>query len=94
MSSTEFKDQRRLADGGHPNHCQGAADIQTHLRHLLATSEEIASNPVWGRAPPFIQLSVLQMFILYSNNKKMHNHINPNKDFVLIYISLLSLLNK
>ena len=28
------------------------------------------------------------MFILYSNNKKMHNHKNPNKDFVLIYIYL------
>jgi len=27
LSSTEFKDQRRLGDGGHPNRCQGAADI-------------------------------------------------------------------
>jgi len=58
LSSTEFKDQRRLADGAHPNRCQGAADIQIHLRHLLATSEEITSNPAWGRASPFIQLSV------------------------------------
>ena len=57
LSSTEFKDQRRLADGGHPNHCQGAADIQIHLRHLLH-QKELRQNPAWGRALPFIQLSV------------------------------------
>jgi len=84
----EFKDQRRLADGGHPNHCQSAADIQIHLRHLLH-QKELRQNPAWGGAPPFIQLSILLMFILYSNNKKMHNHKNPNKDFVFIYLCLV-----
>ena len=85
LSSTEFKDQRRLADGGHPNHYQGAADMQIDLRHLLH-QKELRQNPAWGRATTFIQLSALLMFIFYSNNKKIHNHKNPNKDFVLIYI--------
>jgi len=52
LSSTEFKDQRRLANGGHPNRCQGAVDIQIHLRHLLATSEEITSKSSLGESTP------------------------------------------
>jgi len=58
LSSTEFKDQRRLADGGHPNHCQGAVDFQIHLHHLLAILEEITSKSSLGESTPFIQLSV------------------------------------
>ena len=50
LSSTKFKDQRTLADGGHPNRCQGAADIQIHLRHLVATSEEITSKSSLGES--------------------------------------------
>ena len=52
LSSTKFKDQRRLANGGHPNWCQGAADIQIHLRHLLATSYEITSKSSLGESTP------------------------------------------
>ena len=52
LSSIEFKDQRRLADGGYPNRCQGAADIQIHLRHLLATSGEITSKSSLGESTP------------------------------------------
>jgi len=52
LSSTKFKDQRRLADGGHPNRCQGAADIQIHHRHLLATLEGIMSKSRLGESTP------------------------------------------
>ena len=48
----EFKGQRRLVDGGHSNRCEGAADIQIHLRHLLATSEEITSKSSLGESTP------------------------------------------
>ena len=48
----EFKDQRRLADGGHPNRCQGAADIQIHLCHLQAASKEIMSKSSLGESTP------------------------------------------
>jgi len=54
LSSIEFKDRRRLADGGHPNRCQGAADIQIHLRHLLATSKEITSKIQLGGEHPHL----------------------------------------
>jgi len=52
LSSTEFKDQRRLADGEHSNRCQGAGNIQIHLRHLLAPSKEITSKSSLGESTP------------------------------------------
>jgi len=47
-----IQESRRLADGGYSNRCQGAADFQIHLCHLLATSEEITSKFNLGESTP------------------------------------------
>jgi len=63
LSSTEL---RRLADGGHSNHRQNAADFQIHLCHLLATSKEITSKFSLGESTPIYpdKYFYLSIFIL------------------------------
>ena len=91
LSSTEFKDQNILVDGGHPNRCQGAADFQIHLHHLLATSEEIMSKSSLGESTPIFLAKCFYSRLYFTQIIKRSIIIkNPNKDFVLLYIPLLN----
>ena len=77
---------RRLADGGHSNRFQGATDIQIHLCHLLATSQEITSKSSLGESTPIYPAKYFYLHLYLYYNKNIHKHEKPNKDFVLIYI--------
>jgi len=89
---------RRLADGGYSNNCQGAADIQIHLCHLLATSEEITSKSSLEESTASYPVKYFyqSIYLYYIKIIYIHNHENQIKMLCLyIYIYLLlSVLNK
>jgi len=68
------------------NRCQGAADIQIHLRHLLATSQEITSKSSLGESTPIYLVKCFYSRLYFTQLIKRCIIIKTHKDFVLIYI--------
>ena len=88
---------RRLADGGHSNCCQGAADFQIHLQHLLATTEEITLKSSLEESTRIYLAKYFYLHLYLYYIKKIYIYIsmkNQIKILCLYIYLLLSMLNK